>query len=75
MTNMKPRIPNPITFAITIATSQLTSNADAKVSRTHLGGGSEPSVGTLPSGVSHLIRSLFSFKLCKTKVNDKLVIQ
>ncbi len=54
-TSTNPKIPKPMTFAMTIATSQETSRADASVSKTHCNGGSDPSSGILPSGVNHFI--------------------
>lgn len=45
MIKIAPRRPKPMILAITIATSQETSNNSANPCKTHLGGGSEPSSG------------------------------
>lgn len=48
MMRIIPKSPIPITFIITIATSQVTFNSSAKPARTHLDGSSEPSSGIFP---------------------------
>jgi len=56
-------MPNPITLAMTMATSQDTSRADASVSKTHWVGGSFPSEGIDPSEVNQRIAEPFNSSL------------